>query len=148
MFLIDIIEDNVKYTFEVRSDMSWKDFKDCVIARLDVMDVHLNFCLNVDSHAWSNLSCEADFVDMMASVGDKCPMWHTWELVMEVKNMVSNWLSMNNEVLTLFVVRYHQSRVQKGRVNELRKMIYPLQPCWTWKTRSTTCMNCRTICCV
>ena len=126
MFLIEIIEDNVKRTFEVRSNMSWKDFKDRIIARLDAMDVRLNFHLNVDSRAWSNLSCEADFVDAMASVGDKCPMRRTRELVMEVKNMVSNWLSMNNEVLTLFVVRHHQSRAQKGRVNELGKMIYPL----------------------
>ena len=126
MFLIEIIEGNIKHTFEARSDMSWKDFKDRVIARLGAMDVCLNFHLNVDSRAWSNLSCEADFVDTMASVGDKCPMWLTRELVMEVKNMVSNWLSMNNEVLTLFVVRHHQSCTQKGRVNELRKMIYPL----------------------
>ena len=101
MFLVEIIEDNVKCTFEARSDMSWKEFKDCVVAHLDVMDIHLNFRLNIDSRAWSNLSCKADFVDAMASVGDKCPMWRTRELVMEVKNMVSNWLSMNNEVLTL-----------------------------------------------
>ena len=147
VFLVEIIEDNAKRTFEARSDMSWKDFKDRVVARLDAMDVRLNFRLNVDSRAWSNLSCEADFVDVMASVGDKCPMRRTRELVMEVKNMVSNWLSMNDKVLTLFVVRHHQSRVQKGRVNELGKMMYPLQPRRTWKTRSTTCVNCRTICC-
>ena len=90
MFFVEVIEDNNKRTFEARSDTSWKDFKDRIHARLDAMDVRLNFRLNVDSRSWSNLSCEADFMEAMTSVRDKCPMRRTRELVMEVKNMVSN----------------------------------------------------------
>ena len=46
---------------------------DRIIVQLDVMEVHLNFCLNVDVCAWSDLSCEADFVGAMTLMRDKCP---------------------------------------------------------------------------
>jgi hypothetical protein len=104
LFLVEIVEDNAKRTFEARSDMVWKDFRDRIVARLDAMEVRLNFRLNVDGRAWSDLSCEADFVGAMTCVGDKCLVRRTREVVMEVKNVVSNRLSMTNKVLTLFVV--------------------------------------------
>jgi len=72
VFLVELFEDNIKCTFEARSNMAWKDFKDCIVARLDAMEVHLNFRLNVDTCAWSDLSCEADFKDAMTTLGDKC----------------------------------------------------------------------------
>ena len=89
IFPIELFEENTKHSFEARSDMTWKDFKDCIVAQLDLMEVRLNFCLNVDTHAWSDLSCKANFVDTMICVAGKCLVAHTQEVTMEVKNMAS-----------------------------------------------------------
>lgn len=127
--------------------MMWQDFKDRIVARLDVMEVRLNFRLNVDVRAWSDLSCEADFVGAMTLVRDKCPLRRTRGVVMEVKNMVSDRLSMTNKALTFRCERRpHQSHVRRGRRNEVAMMIYPLRPHRTWKKKSTTCVICRTTC--
>ena len=89
IFPVELFEENTKRSFEARSDMTWKDFKDRIVARLDLMEVRLNFRLNVDTRAWSDLSCEADFVDAMIRVAGKCLVARTREVTMEVKNMVS-----------------------------------------------------------
>ena len=84
IFPVELFEDNVKRNFEARSDMAWKDFNDRIIAQLESMEVHLNYCLNVDMRAWLDLSCEADFVDAMKSVAEKCLVAHTRKVAMEV----------------------------------------------------------------
>ena len=118
VFLVELFEDNIKRTFEARSDMAWKEFKDRIVVRLDAMEVRLNFRLNVDARAWSDLSCEADFKDAMTTLGDKCLVRRTREVVMEVKNVVSNRLSMTNKVLTLFVVAADTTKAARKRERE------------------------------
>ena len=86
---MELFEDNVKRNFEARSDMAWKDFNDCIVAQLESMEVHLNYHLNMDMRAWLDLSCKADFVDVMKSVAEKCLVARIWKVVMEVKNLVS-----------------------------------------------------------
>jgi hypothetical protein len=49
LFDIDIFEGNHRRTFAARTDMKWADFRDQVHARLDAMDVRLNFQVNVDA---------------------------------------------------------------------------------------------------
>jgi hypothetical protein len=49
LFDIDIFEGNHRHTFAARTDMKWADFRDQVHARLDAMDVRLNFQVNVDA---------------------------------------------------------------------------------------------------
>ena len=71
------------------SDMVWRDFKDRIVGWLNLMEVCLVFRLNVDTHAWSDLSCEADFVVAMTLVADKCLVARKWKVTLEVKNMVS-----------------------------------------------------------
>ena len=71
------------------SDMVWRDFKDRIVGRLNLMEVCLVFHLNVDTRAWSDLSCKADFVVTMMLVADKCLVAHKWKVTLEVKNMVS-----------------------------------------------------------
>jgi hypothetical protein len=58
LFDVDVYEDGHKHTFEARSDMTWMDFKDQVIAQLDAIEVCLKYCL--DGCAWLDLSCKAD----------------------------------------------------------------------------------------
>ena len=69
--------------------MVWRDFKDRIVARLNLMEVCLVFRLNVDTRAWSDLSCEADFVVAMTLVADKCLVARKRKVTLEVKNMVS-----------------------------------------------------------
>ena len=71
------------------SDMVWRDFKDRIIRWLNLMEVCLVFRLNVDTRAWSDLSCKADFVVMMMLVADKCLVARKQKVTLEVKNMVS-----------------------------------------------------------
>lgn len=120
LFPVDILEDNNKRTFEARSDMVWKDFKDRIVARLDAMEVRLNFRLNVDTRAWSELSCEADFTDAMTRVGDKCLVARTREVFMEVKNVVSHRLSITNEVLTFLLWPQTPKTHAKGKGKRTR----------------------------
>ena len=74
------------------TDMNWKDFKDCGIARLelDMMEVRLRYHINVDTHAWQALSCKVDLKTALSDVAKKAPSHCTWAISMDVKNEVSN----------------------------------------------------------
>lgn len=104
LFDVDVLEGTNKRTFTARTDTSWGDFKDQVIARLDAVDVRLVFRLNVDSRAWSDLSCEADLTTALTRVSEKALVARTREVSMEVKNVVSVLPSVTNDVLIFFLV--------------------------------------------
>jgi len=102
LFDVAIYEGNARHMFTARTDMTWKDFRDRVVARLDAMDVRLVYRLNVDTRAWLDLSCEADMTKALTQVGGKALVARTREVSMGIKNMVSNGPSMTNDVLTFF----------------------------------------------
>jgi hypothetical protein len=110
VFLVEVFEDNMKHTFEARTDMQWKEFKDNILARLDALDVRLNYRLNVDTRAWSDLTCKVDFTKAMVRVGDKALVARTREVSMEVKNVVSNRLSTTDQRLPCLLCCSHQSQ--------------------------------------
>ncbi|KAF8267315.1 hypothetical protein EI94DRAFT_1801798 [Lactarius quietus] len=71
-----------------RTDMQWGEFKDHVVMRFDEVDVCLNCRLNVDTQAWSDLSCKADFTDAMVRVADRAAVGRTRDVCLEVKNVI------------------------------------------------------------
>jgi hypothetical protein len=133
LFPVEVFEDGNKHTFEARSDMEWKEFKDRVVARLNAIDIRLNYRLNAaDSRAWSDLSCEADLTVAMTHLGAKALVARSRKVTMEVKNVVSNRLSMTDKGLLCLLCCRHQSRVHKGRGNDHGLMTCPLQPHRIW----------------
>jgi hypothetical protein len=132
LFEVAIFEGNTKRTFTASTDMTWKEFRDRVFARLDVMDVRLNFRLNVEARAWCDLSCEADLTAAMTRVGDKALVARTREVSMDVKNVVSNGPSITKDVLTFFCGCRHRRRACSQRVNERGLMMSLHRPQWAW----------------
>ena len=110
LFDVDVLEGTNKRTFTARTDTSWGDFKDRVVAQLDAVDVRLVFRLNVDSRAWSDLSCEADLTTALTRVSEKALVARTREVSMEVKNVVSVLPSVTNDVLIFFLVATADSK--------------------------------------
>lgn len=106
--------DTKKPAFEVTTETSWKDFKDQVFARLDAVDVHLNYWIIADSCAWLDLICEADLAVAMVCVEKKALVARTHVVTMEVKNVVSNGLFSTKKVLTWL-------QLQKLKVREGKK---------------------------
>ena len=102
LFDVEIYEGNRKRTFVAKTDMTWKDFKDRVVARLDEIEVRLTYRLNVDARAWLDLSCEADLTFALTRVAAKALVACKRAVSMDVKNEVSNVLFMTNDVLTFF----------------------------------------------
>ena len=100
LFDVDIYEGNHRRTFIAKTDMTWKDFRDRVVARLDEMGVHLSYRLNVDARAWLDLSCAADLTTALTCVAAKALVARKWPISMDIKNEVSNQPFMNNDVLT------------------------------------------------
>ena len=90
MFEVDVYEGANKCSFTATTDDSWTDFKNQVVARLDAMGVHLVFRLSVDTRAWSELGCEADFTTALTRVRAKALTARSRPVSMDVKNLVSN----------------------------------------------------------
>ena len=80
--------------------MTWKDFRDQVVAQLDKVGVHLSYQLNVDAHTWLDLSCVVDLMTTLTCVVAKALVAHKWVISMDIKNEVSDQPFMNNNVLT------------------------------------------------
>ena len=102
MFDVDVFEDHNKRTFTARTDDTWRDFKDQVIARLDSVNIHLVFRLSVDRRAWSELGCEADFTAALTRLRERVLVARTRAVSMEIKNQVSDEPSVTSVMLTFF----------------------------------------------
>ena len=68
--------------------MTWKDFRDQVVAQLDKVGVHLSYQLNVDAHTWLDLSCMVDLMTTLTCVVAKALVAHKWVISMDIKNEV------------------------------------------------------------
>ncbi|KAF8272588.1 hypothetical protein EI94DRAFT_1697289 [Lactarius quietus] len=67
---IEIYEDNMKRKMMSTTNMEWKEFKKCVFARLDSVD----------------LTCEADFIAAMVHAADKALVARTQVVMIDIKN--------------------------------------------------------------
>jgi hypothetical protein len=120
-FEVAVLEDDDRRTFMARSDDDWTSVNNQVLARLDSMEVRLVFRLNVGTRTWSALTCEADWISALARVRERAATARTRAVSMEVKNLVSNVLSGNSNVLTILQtprVRGVHAKGNKKRTRE------------------------------
>ena len=122
MFDVDVFEDHNKRTFTARTDDTWRDFKDQVIARLDSVNIHLVFRLSVDRRAWSELGCEADFTAALTRLRERVLVARTRAVSMEIKNQVSDEPSVTSVMLTFFfLLQLKTLKVRGARGKEDKK---------------------------
>ena len=100
--------------FEASTDMAWKTFKDKVYARIDAVDVCLNYRIYANCSTWLDLNCEADLTVRMACVKKKALVARTRVVTMEIKNAVSDGRFLTKKCLPCL-------QLQKLRGREGRK---------------------------
>ncbi|KAF8263389.1 hypothetical protein EI94DRAFT_1704031 [Lactarius quietus] len=88
IFPVEIYDTQKTRKMVATTDMSWKEFKGRVVARLDAIDVRLNYRIISDTRAWMELACEADYEAAMLRVGEKALVAWTQKVGMEIKNVV------------------------------------------------------------
>lgn len=120
MFEVDIYEGGNKCPFTARTDMTWVDFKNGVIARLDAQDIRLNYRIWGDARAWLSLVCEVDLTAAVTHIGEKALSARTWAVSMEIKNAVSNGPSMMNDRLTFFWLQLEKASNGPGKGKRTR----------------------------
>jgi hypothetical protein len=129
LFEVATYEGNLRRTFTVATDTTWKEFRERIVARLDIKEICLVYRLNVDARSWSNLSCEADMKSALTRVGEKAMVARTREVSMDIKNVVSNGPSMTDDVLTFLGCACRLRRLAVlTRVNEPALTTYLQRP--------------------
>jgi hypothetical protein len=98
LFEVAVLENDSKSTFMATTDDMWFDFHNRVLARLDSMTVSLVFRLNVGTRAWSAFAGEADYDPALVQVRERALVARTRAVSMEVRNLVSNKLSVMSKL--------------------------------------------------
>ncbi|KAH9056713.1 hypothetical protein EDB87DRAFT_1686958 [Lactarius vividus] len=88
-FHVEVVDDNIKHTFNAHTDMKWYEFLDEVHRHFERprSEVHVAFRISGDAGAMSYLASEYDWNDAIAWLLGK--VWSTWmrAVSMEIKNM-------------------------------------------------------------
>lgn len=125
VFPVIVYEDGVKRpSFEVTTDMGWRTFKDKVYARIDAVDVRLNYRIYADCSAWLDLNCEADLTVAMACVQKKALVARTRVVTMEVKNAVSDGRFLTKKCAYLGCSSKNRGDARGEKKNEAARTTY------------------------
>jgi hypothetical protein len=93
-FLVNIIDERVKHSFSVQTNTAWRDFVDMAHQHIDKprSDVRLGYRISGDTRAMSYLASEYDWDMLLRHVRERVVVARTRAVMVDVKNMVSNWL--------------------------------------------------------
>ncbi|KAF8256572.1 hypothetical protein EI94DRAFT_1821909 [Lactarius quietus] len=83
---VEIYKDDTKRKMMSTTNMEWKEFKKCVFARLDSVDIQLLYRISSDGPTWLQLTCEADFIAAMVCAADKALVAWTRVVTINIKN--------------------------------------------------------------
>ncbi|KAI9431984.1 hypothetical protein H4582DRAFT_2084258 [Lactarius indigo] len=88
-FRVEVVDDNIKHTFNAHTDMRWYEFLDEVHRHFDRprSEVRVGFRISGDAGAMSYLASEYDWNDALARLLGKVRSAWTRVVSMEIKNM-------------------------------------------------------------
>ncbi|KAI9429240.1 hypothetical protein H4582DRAFT_2089715 [Lactarius indigo] len=94
-FRIEVVDDNIKHTFNAHTNMKWYNFLDKVHWHFDRphSEVCVGFQISGDAGAMSYLASEYDWDDMLAWLLGKVKSTRTHAVSMEIKNMQPSTVS-------------------------------------------------------
>lgn len=95
-----VYDDHTIRNFTSQTNMSWRDCRERVLACLDSSseEVRLQYWINSGPHGWMDLACEVDWKAAVDAVAEKAPAARTRAVSMEVKDVVSNELSLRQNM--------------------------------------------------
>ena len=99
---MEVIDNRVKHAFAARTDVSWLNFQDEVLQHFTRQhdDVSIGYRFGGEAGPVSPVDCEADWKNAIGRLQDKLLGARTRAVSMEVKNLVSNMIQLNNDLLT------------------------------------------------
>ena len=89
--VVEVIDKNLKQTFDAQTNMAWLEFQDKVYSHLDKphSDVQLVYCIG-ETGAMLYLANESDWDIAMCQLQGKIWAVQTCPVLMEIKNVVSD----------------------------------------------------------
>ena len=99
---MEVIDNHIKHAFAARTDVSWLDFQDEVLQHFTRRhdDVSIGYWFGGEAGPVLPVDCEADRKNAIGRLQDKLLGARTHAVSMEVKNLVSNMIQLNNDLLT------------------------------------------------
>jgi len=147
LFEVSVLENERTSMFMATTNDIWLNFHDQILARLDSMTVNLVFRLNVGTRAWSPLTGEADYNPVLVHVRGRAFVARSRAVSMQVKNLVSNKLSVMSKIEGLTIDRRPRRQLafmrRGARSAHVRTTSLPRSR-QIWSTKSQICATCRT----
>ncbi|KAI9436697.1 hypothetical protein H4582DRAFT_2078387 [Lactarius indigo] len=101
-FRVEVVDDNIKHTFNAHTDMKWHEFLDEVHRHFERLrsEVRVGYRISGDTGAMSYLSSEYDWNDALARLMGKVRSARTRAVSMEIKNMQPSTTSKAHVVMS------------------------------------------------